>query len=165
MFDQTGGVKSAMSDARAVMGEIQQMLEYLHQHNQQDGPEYQELFMMAQELNEKMRRGRTQQEVPAPVPAAVSPTPGRSKLLDAAGNPLPPIKATLGMEGRRGIVSAGPEVETLQTLLNHLGLRVPTSGTFDLLTATAVKELQKRRGLNATGMVGMETRLYLNSLL
>lgn len=57
------------------------------------------------------------------------------------------------------IGSRGPEVENLQRLLNSHGARpsVDPDGNFGPLTAAAVREFQRSRGLNTDGIVGPQT--------
>lgn len=51
----------------------------------------------------------------------------------------------------------GRDVQVLQELLKNRGYNVETSGEFDELTRTAVKDFQKKTGLQQDGIVGADT--------
>jgi hypothetical protein len=51
----------------------------------------------------------------------------------------------------------GENVKRLQELLNREGARLNTNGTFDQSTLNAVREFQRRKRLQADGVVGYET--------
>ncbi len=63
---------------------------------------------------------------------------------------LPPVE-TLGARGLR-IGMSGPDVRQLQTILIAKGITVTASGKFDASTKRAVKTLQRRLRLRATGV-------------
>lgn len=51
--------ESVLADIRKVLGDLQQILEILHQRGQQDSPVYSELQQMARELTESLRQARS----------------------------------------------------------------------------------------------------------
>jgi hypothetical protein len=81
------------------------------------------------------------------VAAAVDPTPGF---------PDPTLRED----------DSGPEVEQLQRALNHaLGLRLAADGDYGPATTTAVREHQRRAGLNPDGIYGSASAAALRDLL
>lgn len=152
---------TALVEAREVLGDLQQILGILNRQNLQDSPEYDEVRNLARELSETMRKARLQ----GTPPPTSTPPPAAPSLPAGTGASLAPLTSTLGMKGQPGVTSSGPEVITLQTLLNLQGISLPSTGIYDARTAAAVRELQQRNGLSVTGMVGAETRRFLNGLL
>jgi peptidoglycan hydrolase-like protein with peptidoglycan-binding domain len=58
--------------------------------------------------------------------------------------------------------SKGSAVKTLQDLLNKAGVKCATDGDFGSKTETAVKEFQKKVGLEETGIVNFKTWAKIN---
>lgn len=57
---------------------------------------------------------------------------------------------------------SGERVKTLQTLLNQHGASLPVTGYFGPQTESAVRDFQKRKGLEVDGWVGPNTAAALN---
>jgi peptidoglycan hydrolase-like protein with peptidoglycan-binding domain len=57
---------------------------------------------------------------------------------------------------------SGGRVKTLQALLNQHGASLPVTGYFGPQTETAVRDFQKRKGLEVDGWVGPQTAAALN---
>ncbi|MGL6052721.1 MAG: peptidoglycan-binding protein, partial [Aeromonas salmonicida] len=60
---------------------------------------------------------------------------------------------------------ASPELGQIRTILNELGDGAPRhdDATYDVDTQQAIKQFQRRHGLTADGIIGRQTRTWLNT--
>lgn len=153
-------MQSAMAEGRAALGNIARMLGEMLARGQSDTPEFRVLVGQARQLSDSLRGSWKIAEPHAP-PLVLD----ELDVIEDAEVPLVPIRATLGHIEQPGMVNQGPEVRTLQVLLRRLGFPSPQTGRYDIMTASAVSELQKHKGLPVTGVVGAETRQLLNTMV
>jgi hypothetical protein len=85
--------------------------------------------------------------------------------LSAAATTSPALVGTLVLTHTLARGWSGPEVETLQSILSHLGFfQASTTGYFGPLTEASVKSFQSKNNLAAVGIVGPQTRELLNQM-
>ena len=99
---------------------------------------------------------------PAPAPAA-KPAPVAAPA--PAGNADGAVKRGKANAASNPVLqvgSKGPAVRTLQQLLNKAGVQCATDGDFGAKTQAAVKEFQKKVGLEETGIVNHKTWARIN---
>ena len=106
------------------------------------------------------------ESTPAPAPApAPAPTPApapASSVSVPANGPVRRGKANAASNPVLQLGSKGSAVKTLQDLLNRAGVKCATDGDFGSKTETAIKEFQKKVGLEETGIVNFKTWAKIN---
>jgi peptidoglycan hydrolase-like protein with peptidoglycan-binding domain len=95
-------------------------------------------------------------EQPKPAPAAATAPAGDSDAAVKRG------KANAATNPVLQLGAKGGAVRTLQQLLNKAGVKCATDGDFGPKTEAAVKEFQKKVGLEETGIVNHKTWAKVN---
>lgn len=156
------GLREELDRSRQVQQDISRMMTQIAETGRQNTAEYASVMNAYQELSQlitRVARELREEEARQAQEARADLDSGQ----DFSG--IAPLKSTLGIAGRRGVVSQGDEVRNLQRFLAAAGFPVRESGRFDGGTRAAVQKFQGKYSLHADGQVGLETRRLINEMI